>query len=326
MTLASTAPLASAADDARRGWVFTIVEENDLIVDTDRHYTQGIRLSLLAEEGLVPSALGEFFDDLPALGMGEMTHRWGVAVGQNIYTPRDLDTKALIRSDRPYAGWLYLGLIWQRRGDTTPHLATLDHLELDLGIIGPESLAKDAQIWVHEIRAFDIPRGWRNQLDTEPGLALRAIRKWRAGIRSDRLSAEILPELGACLGNVGTFAVAGATLRAGFNVPDDFGVETIDSLASYSGGRKATDQFWFGLYGFAGVEGRAVAYTAFLDGNLDGNSHNVNKYPFMADVKTGVVLVFPWVDVALTYVHRTREYEGQGSPDRFGSLSANAKF
>ena len=55
-------------------------------------------------------------------------------------------------------------------------------------------------------------------------------------------------------------------------------------------------------------------------------SVHVDKEPFVADFKVGIVLAFRYFDVAGSFVRRTCEYKGQPKCDHFGSISLNAKF
>ena len=142
-----------------RGAVLVFHEENDLFVNTDRHYTQGIRFAYLHEDGHMPLGFAGLNQWLPNWGFDVKSGRSGYSVGQNIYTPADLDSTALVPADRPYAGWLYLGAILQRNGVTRQRAVPVqESWELELGVIGPTSLARQAQTWVHEIRGFDVPR------------------------------------------------------------------------------------------------------------------------------------------------------------------------
>jgi hypothetical protein len=324
--LTFVAAFTAFAAESRRGSVLTITEENDLVVKTDRHYTQGLRLTLLLDDAY-PRWADSWMKKLPQMRMRDAVNKFGVAVGQNIYTPRDTLTSALLKDDRPYAAWLYLGAIWQRRGMLGERMAALDSAELDLGIVGRAALGEDAQTWVHQVRGFEVPKGWHHQLRNEPAVQLRLARQWRfsAGAR-DGFSADVIPELGASLGNVATTGNAGAVVRFGFNVPDDFGVQTIDSLPSNSDARSAEDRNRFGLYGFAGVEGRLVGYTTFLDGNMFRASHSIEKQWWVADFKIGCVAVFKYCDVWFSYVLRTREFVGQGDTNTFGSAGISVKF
>ena len=101
-----------------QGPVFTVLEENDLVVRTDRHYTQGIKLAYFQADGDLPWGAKQFYGWLPDWGFTEHVGKFGYAVGQNMFTPADISTPELLPDDRPYAGWLYAGFILHRRGVT----------------------------------------------------------------------------------------------------------------------------------------------------------------------------------------------------------------
>jgi hypothetical protein len=323
-----TDPQKVSAVDTNQGPVFTITEENDLVVDTDRHYTQGIKLSYLHSENHVPHWLETFSEKLPAIGFTASANRIGTQVGQNIYTPANISVTNLQSGDRPYAGWLYTGLIFQRRGLAAKRIPTLEHFQLDLGIIGPDSLAEEAQTWIHELRGFETPKGWDHQLHDEPGVALKYQRSWLLSPSADNPRyLDFIPHLGASLGNVETSFRMGATVRLGINLPDDFGVQTISSLMASEGGWSHDKKGGrWGFYAFSGLEGSAVGYTAFLDGNLFQSSPHVEHEPFVAEWKTGFVLVLSRVDTGFSYVYRTREFIGQQRDNGYGSVFAKIKF
>ena len=48
-----------------------------------------------------------------ASGRRSVARRFGISIGQNIYTPQDTDDRAPIRNDRPYAAWLYASFALQ---------------------------------------------------------------------------------------------------------------------------------------------------------------------------------------------------------------------
>ncbi|HWQ91964.1 MAG TPA: lipid A deacylase LpxR family protein [Clostridia bacterium] len=322
---------ASAASDLEQaaplGPVFAVLEENDLIVDTDRHYTQGIKFSFLFADDDVPGCVQRFSDALPQLGFSKNTDRVGFVVGQSIYTPADLKQTALIPDDRPYAGWLYGGLVLHRRGRMLGSVPVLESLQLDLGIIGPESLSQEAQTWVHELRDFEIFQGWRNQLKTEPGMALRYQRSGRLSLGKTRRYLDLMPHAGFSLGNVETSFRGGGQLRVGLNLPEDFGVQHINSLLIPEGGwsTNRAGGGW-GAYLFAGAEACVVGYTAFLDGNLFRDSHSVDKEPFVAEFKGGIMLLLGRVEAGAAYVYRSREFAGQDRENRYGSLFVKMTF
>jgi hypothetical protein len=198
-----------------------------------------------------------------------------------------------------------------------------DHFEVDLGLIGPESFAAQAQSWWHTVGGWILPKGWGNQLKTEPAIDIKYDRQWKLSTVSQGMGLELIPHAGFSLGNAATYAGAGATVRFGYNIPNDFGVQTIDSLASQTGD---TTPHSFGFYIYAGADGRAVLHNAFLDGNLYQRSLHVEKEPLVADLKVGVVLAFRHFDIAGSFVRRTCEYKGQPRCDQFASISLNGKF
>lgn len=322
------AVFTAMAEPPRQGPVFNFVEENDLIVDTDRHYTQGIKLSFLFGDASPTNWVSRFSDWLPALGLKREASKVGLAVGQNIYTPADIDTPVLQVNDRPYAGWLYVGMILQRRGTTFQQTPTLDSLELDLGVIGSQSLGEDAQTWVHQIRDFNLPQGWANQLTTEPTLSIKYQRAWRLRKAGEcGWGVECIPHTGVSLGNVATSFHIGGLLRAGYHLPDDFGLQNIDSLSVTTGGYAQGD--WkanLGFNVFGGIEGRAVAYSTLLDGNLFHQSHQVIREPLVGDFKAGFAVTFKRAELAYMLVLRTKEYTAQTERNAFGTLALKMKF
>src|SRR5262249_12620740 len=121
--------LADAAPPPDRRGVFTFVTENDLYAahNKDRHYTNGVRVGWLSADDDMPEWARKLGDQIPLLVPGAR-RRIGWAIGHNLYTPEDKTTETLIRTDRPYAAWLYGGMALQSES-----LSQLDTLELDVG-------------------------------------------------------------------------------------------------------------------------------------------------------------------------------------------------
>jgi len=328
LMLLGCGPARLCSQSLDQGPVFTVIEENDYVFDTDRHYTQGIKLAYVQADGDLPRWMSELSARIPALGFTPRADKFGYEVGQSIYTPADISAKQAVPDDRPYAGWLYAGLILQRRGPPRGEQLTKESFQLDIGIIGPQSLAEDAQKSFHKLGPSDTPKGWKHQLETEPGFVLKYQRSWRLSASDPvRRFFDFIPQAGASLGNVNTSAQLGATLRLGWNLPDDFGAQTIDSLTAPGGGcsRTPKDRQW-GFYLFSGVEGATVLYNAFLDGNLFRESQQVAKEPFVGEWRSGVVFVLRRVEVGYACVYRSREFVKQAEHDRFASAFFKYKF
>lgn len=327
-----TASAADAPASDLLGPAFNLVVENDMVVRTDRHYTHGTKFTYLGSEVDVARAEPGFSfphwlaERTPDFGAVPHAARVGGSLGQSIFTPTDISISALQTDDRPYAGVLYASLLLQKRG-VTPHGRDLmDSWRLDLGIIGPEAQGEEAQNTVHRVRNLGTAQGWAHQLRTEPALALRYQRTWRwVEQGAGGWGWDFLPTAGVSLGNIGTYAALGGQVRAGWQLPADFGIKIIDSITMPTIGRTRAGTKR-GFYAFAGVEGHAVAYNAFLDGNLWQSSHHVDKFPLVGDAKFGLAYSGQRYEITLTQVIRSKEFVGQKQTDAYGALALSVKF
>ena len=114
--------------------------ENDLIGSgRDENYTSGARLTYFDIETPIPPVIDLLADAIPTFDINSTTSTF-FTIGQNIYTPKDIRIRQNQQDDRPWAGWLYGSV-----GLTTVTNNHLDELEFTAGIIGPASLAEQAQ-------------------------------------------------------------------------------------------------------------------------------------------------------------------------------------
>jgi hypothetical protein len=325
---------AAAQDSARqpRGTLSIVVENDkfnsfDPTKQTDRNFTNGIRLNWISEPRATPEWGRQIAAWVPTFPAGGTT-RVGYAFGQNMYTPEDIRRRDRIVNDRPYSGWTYLAAAItssREEGDA----GRLDTLELNLGIVGPQSYAEETQREYHRLINSPLPQGWNNQLRNEPGVVLFYERKWRNVARSKLLpgiEGDFSPHAGASLGNVFTYGGAGMTLRVGHNLGVDYGPPRIRPGLAGSMHFDSDPDDPFAAYAFFGFEGRAVARDITLDGNSFARSHSVDRRPLVGDIQTGFAVVYVPVRFTFTYVMRTREFETQRLPDRFGALSLSVKF
>jgi lipid A 3-O-deacylase len=323
---------ASALDSS---WTFSVYFENDLFADTDQQYTNGVKLSWVSPEvsqyGSVdelPIWTRKFVEHMPFVHRTGPTQQRNVvlSVGQSIYTPQDISHGELIVNDRPYAGWLYVGAAFQNRNPRH-----MDDLELQIGVVGPLSLAEQAQTLVHEVRGLKRPRGWNNQLRTEPAFAViyHRTRRFAPAPLWRHFGYDVIGYVGGALGTVYTYADVGMVLRVGWRLPGDFGSSVIrpgsDTSAPIEPGQPARNRR-FGVQLFASAEGRMVGRNLFLDGNTFGPSHSVDKKTYVADFSAGVSFVLGRSKLSFTKVLRTREFVGQPRTHRFGSIGLSVSF
>lgn len=303
---------------------FTFLWENDAIAGTDHHYTNGVEFSYLSVE----DGLWDWFRTGSSVlpGVSTKDHlRVGVSLGQSIFTPDDTEATEPLPDQRPYAGWLYLGV-----AVIADHGNQLDTWVLNLGVVGPSAQGEEVQNGFHEhVTHDDDAMGWDNQLVETFGYQLLYEHRWQniAGDGKQQvgpLQLDFSPHVGFSLGNIGTYANAGITLRIGTNLSNDFGVPRI--RPSLPGSAFFDPADGFGWYVFAGVDARAVAYNIFLEGDAATYDVDLDKETFVYDGQAGLAVVWRKFRFAYTYVIRSKEYKGQAQPDRFGSVGMTFRF
>ena len=180
-------------------------------------------------------------------------------------------------------------------------------------------------------RWFGRPRfqGWDNQVRDEVVVQLAHERAWRrdfattdGGWRWDAIG-----HAGGAVGNLASYANAGAELRFGKHLPDDFGSNPLriggDNSAPGTRDENVEAIRW---HGFIALDGRWVGNDIVFDGNTSKDSHSVDPKHAVADLVLGVAITRgPWKFTA-THVRRTREFEGQPELPTFGTLTFSRAF
>ncbi len=206
----------------------------------------------------------------------------------------------------------------------------LDSFEIQGGFTGKWSLAREAQNLVHSVRGIPKANGWDNQIRTEPGLALVYDHKYRLVPRIDfsrRWKADAILHAGGALGNVYTNLNGGIELRAGWNLPTDFGTALIrpggdtNAPADTADVRYSTDLNAYSAHVFIATSGRMVLHDIFLDGNTFRSSHKVDKELFVGDLVVGASIVRRKFKISYAHVFRSNEFKGQPGGLGFGSIS-----
>ena len=191
---------------------YSVIFENDLFYRTDRDYTNGIEFAF-SPAGDPRDAVPGFLLDLAPDEFSGPGTRASYSLGQMMFTPEDTAAYDPPLTERPYAGFLYGGLMLSARTATRE-----DQLRLQLGVTGPASLAADAQDFVHRLRGFALPKGWHTQLRDEPGLVLSYQRIDRVAALSSGSEQifDLNTNYGGAIGNIFDYADAGFTARLGF--------------------------------------------------------------------------------------------------------------
>ena len=299
--------------------------ENDSFGGTDQYYTNGIKIGggIRADRvvGLFtrpPNAL------LDAITDGASNH-FGLFIGQNLYTPRDITIAAPQPHDRPWAAWAYIGAVAQSVKDDRLHT-----VEFDLGFVGPPALGRQVQTFWHDtVVDAPEPKGWGNQLRGEPGFLLTYLHKRRYGERS---GVQLVPHIGATLGTIMTMARIGGIVRAGKNMtgfgPDGIepgGAMLKNTRQEQEGGARRPYE-WFV---FTGIDGRLIAHNIFLDGSLFRGGPGVARRDAVYDFTAGVSMRIETLRLSVTRIKRSEEFAtpaGGGGKQRFYSVNIGIEF
>ena len=326
---------ANADDDL---WTVSLYFENDLFGETDQNYTNGTRISWISPDTAsfendpkfpvwlrsLNRKLRYFHDDNTAL-----EHNLVLSLGQLMYTPSNVETRAPVPDQRPYAAYLYAGIAYHTRNATT-----LDTVEINIGVVGPSAQGEAAQDAIHDLRGFDKYNGWDNQLEDEPGFLLAYEHKQRLfkDVLTGNLSHDFIAHAGLALGNVATYANVGGEYRIGWDLPDDFGTSAVrpggDNSAPGKNDlrRRHSNRSIYGLHAFISVDARIVARDIFLDGNTYKSSLDVDKEHEVADISAGFSFLTGRWKVSYATVIRTREFKQQPHHHKYGSMSLSYSF
>ena len=337
--LPATARATPRCDDPKTRPVycgtFSVLFENDLFLGQDRHYTNGIKLSWtsrdLREYGQwehTPDWARGLFSALDRF-QGDREKNLELFAGQKLFTPQDIQRTDLIANDRPYAAWIFFGPAFHSK-----NAYTLDTVEIEFGWVGPLAQGEETQNFVHSLRGIPTAKGWSHQLNDEPAFNLvyqHKHRNWEGEWPGTHFASDFISHYGASLGNVYTYANAGAEVRIGWNLPADFGTSLIRPGGDVNAPVNTRDlrlaeKNAFGIHAFAAVSGRAVLRDIFLDGNSFSNSHSVDKNVWVGSLVAGVAIT--WKGVKLTYseIFNTKEFKQQKGADAYGSMNLSWNF
>jgi len=318
-------PSQLEAETCKGSDVFTLSLENDAFAQSDKYYTSGIELTwlsylqnefnekthILAKSILLLKAL-PFFDKLESLNLVS------ISLGQKIFTPDSLSATKLIKNDRPYAGIVYLSFGFYNKGKMR-----MDSLKIDAGFVGPYSLAEQSQQTVHDLFGFTMPKGWKNQIETEPILNLAYdLRDIKASKRYEKhFGYDFISHTGFALGNAYTYVNAGVKFRLGWHLQEDFGI-----LMFYTQRKNNASTKCLGLNFYISLDERVVLQDISLDGNTFRHSHSVDKTPFVANFQAGIELTGTCFKVGYIHNYHTKEFELQESGHDFGMFYLSLSF
>ncbi len=234
------------------------------------------------------------------------------SIGQDMYTPSPGREPRVVpdwADDRPYAAWLYASAGARVLSETS-----LRTVELKLGVTGPPAFGEVAQKTAHQLTGVYSrdPVGWDTQIGFEIGAVarVRETRRFVSRTSSGRVVFDLLPHVGASLGNVLTDVESGFTTRIGVNLSNPWWTSEWRTRAPFE------------VYLLGAARGQAVARNITLDGNTLGTARRVERVPFVGEYTIGVGGRYRGLVAAWRAVTRSREYETGPTAHAFSTLYA----
>ncbi|MDX1950800.1 MAG: lipid A deacylase LpxR family protein [Verrucomicrobiota bacterium] len=313
------AVLTNVLSEAKSEWTSSLRWENDTFGGSDRFYTDGISIGF--------SQTGKNWMDPLAecLPWGEGRRTVGYDLSQGMFTPSDIDRTIPDPNDRPYGGVITFGLSLHVEKERSFH-----GLKLLSGFVGSVSLAEETQNAVHELIGNDKAQGWDYQLKNEPvfNLVYEYRRKYPLLGERKQWSAEALSISGGWVGNLLTQGQLGALLRAGYNMPEDFGPTLARGMSHTPPPRHDPDMtksdWGFSFYG--GGLANVVLRDIMLDGNTFTDSPSVDKKWVVPMAGVGSSFGNRQFQISFSYIFWGKEFDGQEQHAEFGALTISYFF
>jgi len=282
--------LATAAN-AEINWI-SVTLDNDLFVNSDNGYTNGLYVSLY-DTGTIPNELPshDFWVE-PLMWSMQKDNIKGVinayTIGQTMNTPSDINIIDPDEKELPYSALLSLTNSYMA---VTPNYA--DRVSTTIGIVGPAAFGEQAQKFVHSIIGADEPQGWDTQLENELLFQFSRARTWRTwASKSDHY--DLLTSADFSLGTIKSSVDTGVTIRYGRDLINSYATTLLNS--SRISNPVTVDDGWFV---YAGVKAGYVFNQIFTDGNTFHDSRSINYDHEFVGLTAG--FAYAWEGFSLTF-------------------------
>lgn len=318
--------------------------ENDWFYGTDRDLTNDLALYYITpnytswkQVPVIPESLGNAFNRASFICSNMAVVSAVFYAQQNIYTPSNISLNPPSLNDRPYAGWVGLGIDLVRQTGSRRAI-----FEINPGWVGPESGAQQLQTVWHNTIKVNAPQGWAYQIKNEPVLQLTYRQDWRPDALTNLgdkgagvLGYDVLLHGAVTAGNAWDYAAAGFMGRVGYHLPLDYGparerLGEVATLPYEPGGTSPGSPGWgldaLSVYLCLGEEGRAVARDITLDGNTFADSRSVSKEPVVSETYGGMVVEYGSLYAAFLTTYETKNFRAQVNPQWRGIATLGFRF
>ncbi|HEX7123273.1 MAG TPA: lipid A deacylase LpxR family protein [Gemmatimonadaceae bacterium] len=311
--LATSGPLG-----AQTNWVPRVQWENDGFNfwvhpahRPDEEYTNGLRLTLDAASA--PWWGARFGRHRPGCDEG----RAGPCLTTTVTVSHDMFTPNLDRLPYTVPSWEqerpFFSVLAVRGAGHVVTARSRRTTELLLGVTGPPAGGEILHLTSHRInrRFARAVSGWDTQIGFEPAVGVA----WRYSMLALRLGGrrhallDVIPTVGASLGNVRTAAELGGLVRVGLNLTHPWDPRL------WAGRRPI--EVWV----TAGGKLEYVARDMSLDGNLFSPNRHVERVPGVEQYEFGLGARLGSLTLGYRAVTRSREYRTGPANHTWSSLS-----
>jgi lipid A 3-O-deacylase len=303
---------AGAQDDS--GWALRhLIAENDDVFPlfaggpSDRFYTHGARFIFgkrVFEISRTDRAALPAWTRFAARRCANCSIYPTFSIGQEAYTPQNIESPDPQPGEHPWGAWLYGSL-----GATidTPSGARHEY-EMQLGVTGERAGVQELQDFWHRLINRPKAAGWDNQLGGDIGLngyyGYRDI--WLRSDQSSRVHWDFGPTIEAALGTMRTHASFGGIARIGRHA--GFMLDPIVEGPVERPLRPVRfDQVR--IYGFLGANVRLVGHNYFLEGSLfHDDPYTVERKNVVREFVVGVKARYRGWAMSYTIHRRSEEF------------------
>ncbi len=283
----------------------------------DRYYTNGVRLWSLTHREELPYFLPRSWRE------GLKTNRWssGWVLGQQIYTPEDIQNPNPQPNDRPWAAWLYAGGLVRYKS-----FHHLYELEVTLGVVGPGAGGRQVQSEFHRLIRSPHPEGWDHQIVSKPTLQSRwdytylgrlasagnHVLEGHASWGCGRATSPRMPTAASC-----SSSETGPPWDLGLNRNQGKNHVAQEDVANLG---------QWGWYAYAQWGLKAVSQNLLIQGETPTGNPTLAQRTYVREKAGGFGVFIPLsrrrsLEIVARRVHRSEEFVGQRGPQKFGTIS-----
>lgn len=303
----------------------SITWENDLFTLKDGGYTNGISVAWayndfehFSKEN-IPPWLHSFTEFLYISTMENKRRAVSYNIGQGMQTASKLSERNLIEDEAPYAGLTMWRAVLYAFDDSIA-----DRFAISLGFVGPVSGAEPSQRFIHKITGSTSPKGWSNQLNNEMVFQLSSERLWLLTRLENRfLGFDIIGSGSAALGTLRSDLSSGLSFRLGHDLARTFPTAALMPGREVNPAACDCASAWSV---FVNIQASYVANNILINGNTFEDSHSVPLVHWQAQLVTGAAFSISNWAFMLSTALRSKEYKGQTTHPRFGSLNITYNF